>query len=455
MKILLAFFLSITVAVSYCRALDGGGDSVRGLSPYSFGLAEARSGADRYAAILKTHQAAVRAGLDVDYTGIDSLEIEIPDQFVSIPLTRNNDFKGCMFHVKNTARRAMLFTLKEEETPVRVEAWMIDSGDFRSVPQLADGRMLLIVEDDNPWVERRKGYEYGHRRRDIMLVENGRATNATVMPYNNEATLPVCKFANARGAVVVRNLTFNRDTASTEIVSLLDISGCDSVIIGNLTINTPESNLVDDNVVNITDCTNVMLSDVSVNGTYSRTDYSGYGISLDNVWNFYAKNLYGNAKWGVFGTNNVNKARIDDSEINRFDIHCYGRDVSFVRVKFFSLYNQFSSMYGNLTFEQCEFRDFIPVQIETSYNAYTEFDITIDSCVYYTTPKKDFLVSTGSMADNPNPRPELSEKRLPNVSVQGLKVVSLDSGKTKRRVAIFRKSGNLIRKFKIKNTIKL
>ena len=73
----------------------------------------------------------------------------------------------------------------------------------------------------------------------------------------------------------------------------------------------------------------------------------------------------------MFGNNNINTALIENSEINRFDIHCYGRDISFKDVVFVNLYNQFSSTFGTIRFDRCTFRHFTPVLYEASYNSYT------------------------------------------------------------------------------------
>lgn len=427
-----------------------------GISPYQFGWADAVSATDRYRVLLATHQAAVAAHSQVDYSGIDTIGLDIPDDFKSIPLAAYNDFKGCVIRVRNTQRRVVLFTCASDRTPVNVDKALIDTGVFVSVPELAENRKLLVIEDQNPWVEQRKGYRYGHQRRDILLLENGHAKNSVVMPYCNVQSSPLCVCISPRYAfLVVKNLTLIRDSSSTVITSAFDISGIDSVLVSDFSIITPESPLVGDNAVKITDCSNVTFSHVTIKGTYSRTDYYGYGILMDNIWNFRAENLFADGNWGVFGTNNMNTSTIANSTINRFDIHCYGRNAYFDSVRFFKLYNQFSSHFGIVSFRHCEFRDFVPVLIEPSYNAYTEFDLIVDSCVFYTTRAKNYLVNTGSLDGQPNARPELSEKKLPRLKVTDLKVFSLDSGRPKKRVAIFKKLGNFIRKRKINNTLKL
>ena len=426
------------------------------ISPYSYGLAKAKAGVEQYQVLLKTHQAAIAAGVDVDYSGIKRIDIDIPDKFSPIPLTQNNDFKGCVITVKNTKKRVCLFTASRKGMNVSVPKGRIDTGDFNSVPELARGMVLLMIEDDNPWVKNRRGYNYGHQRKDILLVENGKAFNRVVMPYNNSYSNPKCTYLKANEKpIIVRNLSVNRSSVSSFITNVLSVDGYNDVRISGITVKTPDSDLNGDVAISVHNSTNVTLSDITINGTYSQKNKYGYGISLDNVWNFRAKRMFGKGNWGIFGNNNVNTATIEDSEINRFDIHCYGRDVSFQNVKFFDLYNQFSSVYGRVLFEKCEFRNFTPVLIETSYNAYTEFNVNINDCVFYTTSQKNYLVSTGSLSGEDNPRPELKTKKLPIVNVKGLKVISLETGEEKKQVDVFLKKGKFIEERNIQNVIRL
>lgn len=419
-------------------------------------MAEAKTGVERYSVLLKTHQAALAAGKDVDYSGIESIDIEIPNNFKTIPLTRVNDFKGCVINVKNTSKTVCLFTAKQDGRPIIVRKEMIDVGNFRSLPELRKGKCLLLIEDENPWVQNRRGHDYGHQRQDVLLIEKGRARNAVVMPYNNSESSPVCKFVKVdKYPLVIRNLTVRRDKASTHITNVVTVNGFDDVRFSDITINTPESDLTGDAALRVLNSTNVTFSDVTIDGTYSQVKKSGYGISLGNVWNFKATRLNGKGNWGIFGNNNVNTALIEDSEINRFDIHCYGRDVSFKNVKFHDLYNQFSSVFGSVNFDNCEFRDFTPVLIETSYNTYTEFDVNFNDCVFYTTSKKNFLVNTGSLSGEANTRSGLSDKQLPRVNVNNMKVISLENGEVQEKVDIFLNRGDFIRERRIQNVIKL
>ena len=399
----------------------------RDVSPYEFGLAEAKSGIERYQVLLKTHQNAVSAGVNVDYSGIDSLYIEIPKGFKEIPLTQYNDFKGCVLSVKNSTKNCCLFSTSREETSINLSKRLVDGGVFKSVPELSKGKYILLIEDEKPWVLNRKGHSYGHQRRDVLYVEDGKARNRVIMPYDNEYSSPKCSFIPAlETPLVVKNLTVLRDPGCTYKSYVLFISGFDNVQISNLSIYTPQSSLTGDRAIRVYNSTNVSFDHVHIEGTYSQPDVFGYGISLGSVWNFKARHLYGNGNWGVFGSNDVNTVMIEDSQINRFDIHCYGRDVSFNRVHFFDLYNGYSGVYGTISHKECTFTDFIPVLNGGSYNAFVGHDIVFTDCVFYVTANKNYLFRPMGIGRDVNERHELAEKAAPNIMINNMTVYMSD-----------------------------
>lgn len=300
----------------------------------------------------------------------------------------------------------------------------IDNGDFSKIPALAKGKFILLIEDMKPWVIQRKNHDYGHQRQDLLLIENGKAVNSVVMPYNNKYSNPSCTYINANSQpLVIKNLNVVRDKWCSYVTYVFNVSGYDGVDVSNVVLKTPENNLNGDRAFRVFNSSNVSFVNVTIDGTYSQKDKSGYGISLRNIWNFKAKNLKGNGNWGIFGTNNVNTVTIENSHINRFDIHCYGKDISFYNVEFFDLYNQFASVYGTIRFEKCTFTNFVPVLNGGSYNAFVAHDVVFNDCVFNCNPSKNFFFKLSGMSEGVNTRNELKEKCLPNVTVSNSKLI--------------------------------
>lgn len=400
-------------------------DTVKTVSPFDFGLAEAESDSARYEALYQAHVFAVSVGANVSYQGIGTLTVEVTDSSRTIPLTRHNNFNGLNLIVRNTAKAHYLFSLTDTAwQEVEVGSGVVDSGDFRAFTELSTGTNLLVLEDLHPWVANRAGHKYGAMRKDILLIHNGVAQNHPISPYSTDSTKLFAKFHPTDNTLkTITDLTITRDTSSTSKTYCFNIQGINNLKISKINIYTPDpKNLYADAAINIENCTNLQMEDVLIDGTYSRTNNYGYGIQMNNIWNSRFVRLTAQANWGIFGTNNLSNTTLRNCNINRFDIHCYGRDVHVYNCQFVNLYNQFSSLFGELLFEECRFTDFVPVLMEPSYNAYTPFDITFKDCTFEATSNRNYLISGGKLDGPRNTRPELAQKCWPNVHIQNMTV---------------------------------
>lgn len=417
-------------------------DTVSTISPFDFGLETAETDSARYEVLYEAHLYAVAIGANVSYAGIESLTIEVPSEANPIPLTPKTDFGGLVLTVKNRSKAKYLFSLTDSLwNNIELDPQAADNGDFSGVDELANGMHLVVLEDQRPWVDNRTGYNYGAMRKDILLVRDGRAVNRPISPYSTDSTQLTAKthFTDA-DLKLISDLTIIRDTSSTAKTYCFYIDGINNLKIRRLNIYTLDTkNMYADNAIHIVNCTNVTLEDVLIEGTYSRTSNYGYGILMNNVWNSTFLRLTAHANWGIFGTNNLSQTTLRNCDINRFDIHCYGRDVFIYNCMFSKLYNQFSSLFGTLLFEGCHFSNFIPVLIETSYNAYTPFDLTFKNCTFDAYANRNYLVSVGKLDNQRNTRPELKQKCWPNVNIQNM---SVNVKESLSKIVLFFPKGN-------------
>lgn len=445
----------LILLIAMIHTVFGQNDSLKNpnISPLSFGLSEATTDSARYEVLYQTHVEARKLGVGVDYSGIETLSIEIPKTAKPIPLTDQTDFAGLDLHVVNRNKTLFLFELKQSLDTITIGKSLLGGKDFSSIEALAEGTHLLILQDEHPWVAKREGHSYSAIRKDVLLVCDGKAQNSPVTSYLTDSTKPKCFFCPATDTLkYVKNITFIRDSASTYKTKFLKLSGQNNVLVENVSIHTPPSTLTGDEAIAIEDCANITLQDVTIKGTYSRTDYYGYGIEMNNV--LYSKfiRLNGQANWGIFGTNNLNEVQLMDCNINRFDVHCYCRNVTITNCKFTKLYNQFSSVYGNLVFDGCRFKNFVPVLFEPSYNSYTGFDLVFKDCVFDVTTSRNFFISAGYLDDKKNTRPELAKKCWPNVSMTNV-IVNVPDNVYK--VILFNVKGTVSKKYSVGNISKV
>lgn len=393
------------------------------INPSAYGILEAKTGVDRYRCLLACHQDAIKKNVSISYAGINKLDIEIPSDAVSIPLPNEVDFAGIQLNVVNNQKSIFLFVSDEPTYSILVSQKSIDTGRFSDNHVLSSGSFLLILNDEKPWVENRKGYNYGATRRDVLVVSNGVAQNSVTYPYCNGNSIPKAAYAKIGARKMYKNLVFNRSVSSSKMTNLISVRNSYGVSLSCITLNTPQDNsLYGDAAIQIKNSADVKMKDITINGTYSQTGQYGYGINLDNVTMFTGECIYARARWGVFGTYNVNGTTLIDCDINRFDIHCYGKDVRCYNCHFSDLYNQFSSVFGDVYFEKCTFTNFTPVLIESSYNAYTPFDLTFKECTFNLSDKNNRILTLMSLEKAHSPRPELSRKALPNIIIRNCTV---------------------------------
>ena len=428
--------VAVTLISMSCSSARHAVDGRNAVSPLDYGLKDTKTGEERYYVLQRTHQAAERLGVGVSYAGIGEIQLTIPKDAKSIPITHYTDFAGVTFLVENNQKNISLFAVSTALKPVYITGRDIDNGDFSGYDDLKTGTKLLVVSDKTPWVEQRKGHEYGATRKEVMLLKKGKSESGPVASYCTASSKPTGQYCDVTDSkkIVFKNITFNRVARSTAKTYLVSLTNQYDIELSHITINTPDSpGMYGDRAIRIENCAKISLTDVTINGTYSRGsdgEYGkkyGYGISLENVYDFTARNLYARANWGVFGNNNVHLVHLEDCDINRFDIHCYGKDIYCKNVEFFDLYNQYASVYGTIEYDRCTFTDFTPVLNGGSYNAYVGHDVVLNDCVFNVTPGKNYLLKMGNLNDAVNARPELAEKCLPNVRIRNL-VVNMTEG---------------------------
>ena len=428
--------ISLAFLLSGCGIMRPSSCESKTINPIQYGLEDAKTGEERFDVLLRTHQEAERLGVGVSYAGIKEIQLTIPKNAKSLPTTHFTDFAGVTFQVENQQKNIYLFAISAELKPVDVRGIDIDNGDFTKYDVLKSGTKLLVINDQTPWVEQRAGHDYGATRREVMVLRNGKSDSGPVQSYCTASSKPAGQYCDVTGAkkIVFKNITFNRSAGSTYKTYLVRITNQYDVELSDITINTPDSpGMYGDRGIRIENSAKILLENITINGTYSRGsdgEYGkkyGYGISLENVYDFNARKLYAWANWGVFGNNNVHLVHLEDCDINRFDIHCYGKDIYCKNVNFVGLYNQYASVYGTIQYDKCTFTDFTPVLNGGSYNAYVEHEVVMNDCVFNVTPDKNYIVKMGNLNDVENGRPELAEKCLPNVRIKNL-VVNMTEG---------------------------
>lgn len=391
-------------------------------------LAEAPSDTARFRLLRQAHLDALAAGTTVSYRGTDTLRLAIPPGAEPIPVGQHNDFDNAVFLVRNNTADLFLFQLAPPMQPVAAPigdsalSAAIDLGDYRSIPALSQGRWLLQVIDSTPWVNQRADHSYGHYRRELIRADRGLSPDRPAMPYGGTVARPrlLGRPIGADTAFLFAHITLLRHPASTHKTFLLNLENQYSATLAAVTVATPQSGMTDDRIIRIYHCASVTLDSLTLLGTYSRTDHSGYGLLMDNCRDTRVQHLNARSAWGIFGTNNMHTTTLSHCNFDRFDIHCYGRDVTFLHCTQSDSYNQFSSVVGTIAFDSCTFTNFTPILIESSYNAYPHFVLLMHDCRWHLTRHRSTLINAGRHDTLAPSRPELQTKCLPDIFIDGL-----------------------------------
>ncbi len=409
-------------------------------------LSHHEQGMENFQYLYELHNKARQNGGQVVYPENEDVFLIVTETSQSILLSDSTDFNGCTITVDNqdkTRSHFYLFLLmpKVQVKDIEVLPELIDKGDFSSIPELAKGLKTLCVNDANLWCER-IGHDDPCYRKDILLLEDGISQNKVIAPYSNSFSAPKCQYYEtttyeksfANLCFIRERFPSNKDRWGKTL--LLKVKNINNIRISNISVTTPDDeNEFSDFCFNIEDCTNLNMEDIKINGTYSQYDQYGYGISLTNVYNSTFSNIKTNTKWGVFGNYCVNTATLKDCNINRFDVHCYGKDITMKNCSFYAntdydhdshnVYNQFSSIYGNVSFNNCIFQKGIPLLIEPSFNAYTYFQLYFNDCVF-NVGKFNYLIDVGFYDNMIHPRGDLNKKEWPVLYIKNL-VVNTDN----------------------------
>lgn len=387
-------------------------------SPIDYGIYETESPIQRYYCLYKCHyDALVNDGI-VSYKGISKLYIEVPKDFNPIPLSSETDFANVHLIIKNNCKNCYLFQMIEAVIKTNIKPKSLQKGYLNE--KLPLGIHMLIIEDKKPWVNNRKGYQYGFFRKDILLIEDGIVKNNPIQSYSTPESEPECIIVTpSTERKFIGNLNFERANGSGYMTFLFNIENQYNLEISGIKVRTPYgTSLYGDALITISNSALVNLNNITIDGTYSMENKFGYGLNLNNIYKLSVCALVANAKWGIFGTNNLQEVELSDCNINRFDIHCYGKNVRFKNCTFVNLYNQFSSIYGSIKFYGCRFKNVVPCLIESSFNAYTPFDISFYDCIFELDKSRNYIIDLFGLPCAINSRKELSNKALPNVELR-------------------------------------
>lgn len=415
-----------------------GGRFLDDLNPLSFNI-NLLDWTSTYDLLYSLHTTAISMDVNVNYKDVRRINIEIPSVFNSIPLSNTTDFRNCEFHIRNNSKDCYLFERGSQRPRIEldIDPDLLKGIDYSSVPELKNGKFILVVQDANLWAKRilNQG-DTNIYRYDIISIQDGFARNTPIQPYDTVDSRPVFYAINVdedKNPTICNGKFFREN--STKLTNLFDIEKVDGMLVKDVYVHTDKTTAPNDMKADATfyfsRVANLTLDNVYQMNTYSDAANAithGYFLMILNGFNIKLININAHDNdWGVIGCRCINTAFVDKCNMNRFDIHTYGRGVT-IRDSIFSYkFCQIGDYYGDIVFDNCTFNKCSsPLIHEHTYNYLTKYNVYFKNCtingsdrlLYYINPHMDVAPI----------RVEQSKKYLPNIYVEGL-VVNLDKDK--------------------------
>ena len=387
-------------------------------------------------------------------TGDGVVEYIIPatGSFIKLPPQVNFN-EWTIVGINQKGQKWPLFSLEKFSTDRRTDFHLtktdVDEGNFMKCPELCTGRKMLVLKDEKEWTYRTDGNDTGpFYRNDVIALNNGVPENSPIAPWDTPSTALSYYYYEANDVpVIIENLTFkrHRDPGSYGIMKLIRADGKNDVTFRNIKVGFIESSgnitKTEDACFEVYNSAHVKFININVNGTYSSATAYGYAFYLDNDYDISFHDVTATGLWGVIGTRNLNRTYLKNCVMNRFDIHCYGRDVRCVDCTFVNeesnvrISNDYSSFFGTLHYENCTFRKSLPVFLASNYHAYSGFDLIMDSCTLDGSNipyDPDFIVDgiiikAGFVETPDKKRPEFQKINWPNVHIINLTLSNFPS----------------------------
>jgi ribosomal protein L21E len=394
------------------------------------------------------HQKAYVRRDSIVYPPGDTFHISIPLYHEPIKLTDHTDFNGCTFIIKNNQKDVFLFEIGTDSQlkDIIIQNEQLKAGKVISAG--GGGDKLLIVKDNNLWTTR---YDYNSQgeiskikqlcyRKDIFFVKDYIIMNNPISSYDRDTSSPSCQYVDiSLHQKIFRNLNLIRDKSSSAVTNLIQIKFQYNIELSNIHVITElqtdeRKRFYHDQCFYIENSAKVQMTDITVHNTYSGITNWGYAIEMNNVWDCSFSKLNISAIRGGLNTTCANTLYFQNCQVNRVDVHYYGRDIVCNQCTFtnttndFHVYNRVSSFYGKIVFTHCLFNRFLPLRIDSEYNSFTKFDIEMEDCTlnvicqipsYY-----NCICHIPILGSFKNNRPELYEKHLPNLTIRRLSITA-------------------------------
>ena len=352
-------------------------------------------------------------------------------------LVKDNNCEG-MYQIVNDTETVYGYTKKIDKSYLRQ-----GTSQFPMTDNSLPANCVIHMSDGNAWATRNDaGHIYTENRYELMFHHAfGICSGSLIADWNNDNTKLTFNYSkyNER-TLIIKGCKIRIETTGNIYMCIFDCRR-HNTIIKDVFIDAKPSSIISGTSkfknapIQLKDCYNIKIENVSgtnIAGNESTHSGSGYTLRLINVYKCVLDNININGFWGATGMNCVKDITIQNSTLNRIDVHMYCTEINVRDTTIYDWGMCFGYGTGTVTANNVKFINLkrpnmgnrFLIELNNTYGNFFTGDITLRDCEMITDGNDMSIVKINFINNN---TPTRSEVKLPNVNIYNLKAINISS----------------------------
>ena len=352
-------------------------------------------------------------------------------------LVKDNNCEG-MYQIVNDTETIYGYTNKIDKSYLRQ-----GTSQFPMTDNSLPANCVIHMSDGNAWATRNdNGNIYTEKRYELMFHHAfGICSGNLITNWNDDNTKLTFNYSkyNER-TLIIKGCKIRIETTGTVYICIFDCRR-HNTIIKDVFIDAKPSSIISGTSgfknapIQLKDCYNIKIENVSgtnIAGNESTHSGSGYTLRLINVYKCVLDNININGFWGATGMNCVKDITIQNSTLNRIDVHMYCTEINVRDTTIYDWGICIGYGTGTVTANNVKFINLkrpnmgnrFLIDFNNTYGNFFTGDITLRDCEMITDGNDMSIVKIDFINNN---TPTRSEVKLPNVNIYNLKAINISS----------------------------
>ena len=406
-------------------ALDGVTDDTQGmLKAHAYSNTNKVLFKNNSGTIYKADDTILKVKWDMDLSG-------------STILVKDNNCEN-MYQIVNDTETVYGYTNKIDKSYLRQ-----GTSQFPMTDNSLPANCVIHMSDGNAWATRNDdGNTYTEKRYELMFHHAfGICSGSLIADWNDDNTKLTFNYSkyNER-TLIIKGCKIRIETTGDVYICIFDCRR-HNTIIKDVFIDAKPSSIISGTSrfknapIQLKDCYNIKIENVSgtnIAGNESTHRGSGYTLRLINVYKCVLDNININGFWGATGMNCVKDITIQNSTLNRIDVHMYCTEINVRDTTIYDWGMCIGYGTGTVTANNVKFINLerpnmgnrFLIDFNNTYGNFFTGDVTLRDCEMITDGNDMSIVKIDFINNN---TPTRSEVKLPNVNIYNLKAINIGS----------------------------